>query len=928
MLSNQINTLCQDSRGYLWIGTNVGVSVYDGTAFSSITSADGLSHNYVLAIAESRRSPGTMWIGTLGGGVSRMKAGTFTTILPGTTLDENSVAALVEDSRGELWCGTYVGAFRIRDGRVMSVDAIPERGHTSIIESPDSNLYVGVNQSLYVRPARSEQFHRVLLNVPPWARIRCLAVDNEGNVWVGSTDSLIIQVRGTSVIATKKLAVGEPPWYILDDHEGGLWVCVKQCVLRIERKEFPTGKPTCYTAGHGFQSNDVGPFLRDREGNLWFGSYSNGLSKLADQHIVTFGPISGVPAENQARVALDNTGRIWSASGDGLWEMWSEGTGVWHSHIHHMTRQGSAITPQAVLCDPKGNLWVMYGDSRIVQYATSHARTSPSTLRVLQEIAPGKHFPAETPQCFILDRHGLLWYSLQRVGVVIMDLSPEPRTLIVLREENGLPDLAICALYEDRDGNIWFGGHHGGLAILPKGDWVGARLAKYTDKDGLPDNRVRSFLQDAQGRMWITTEYGGLAVFENGRFRSLRPQPGTTSTAFRFITDHGGNRLWWGRGVPDEGLTEGPFPRFAFTKELTGLPVVPVGVSRNGTMCTITWRHVTVFEPSPVPKATLPPPIYITEVQVNGARAAPDTPLTLSYNQNNCVIQFVGLSFKDEKAVRYQYKLDGIDDDWSPPSPQRMVNYAALKPGSYRFTVRAINSSGDVSSSPAALVFTITPPFWQRWWFLALVVGAVVLATYLIVQVRARRLLEIERLRVRIASDLHDDVGSSLTRLAVQAQLLHEGVDTSNIQTKLGNISRMSSEVIGTMGDIVWSIDARNDTIGSLVDRMRDCCNALLAEQGIDFQFETYGLDVHKRIPVDVRQNIYLVLKEAVNNIAKYAQASMVTITLHNENNRFSMRISDNGQGLSAAKRLTGQGMHNMKMRADRIGGMVEFIED
>jgi signal transduction histidine kinase len=190
---------------------------------------------------------------------------------------------------------------------------------------------------------------------------------------------------------------------------------------------------------------------------------------------------------------------------------------------------------------------------------------------------------------------------------------------------------------------------------------------------------------------------------------------------------------------------------------------------------------------------------------------------------------------------------------------------------------------------------------------------------------RLAKAIELERLRVRIASDLHDDIGASLTKISLYADLIQNDADTATTKDLLRKIGTLSRELVTTMIDVVWSIDARNDTMGNLIDRMRDFAAGVFSVQSIDVVFYLTGLDMHKKLPINFRQNLYLIFKEAINNIAKHAEASRVTVQLENANGAFRMTIQDNGKILGELERATGHGVRNMKMRAARLGGDLEI---
>ncbi len=277
---------------------------------------------------------------------------------------------------------------------------------------------------------------------------------------------------------------------------------------------------------------------------------------------------------------------------------------------------------------------------------------------------------------------------------------------------------------------------------------------------------------------------------------------------------------------------------------------------------------------------------------------------------------------------KFAYKLEGFDRDWIYSGNRHYASYTHLDPGRYIFKVKGTNNSGIWSAKEQSISLIITPPYWQTWWFRSLMILFIAGILYSFYRIRLNRILELERLRIKIASDLHDDIGSALTRISIDSDLLKSnlGNEESNvIFQRIGNVSR---EIISSMSDVVWSIDSRNDTIQDLINKMKDFAYSVLSAKNILVTFETESLNLQKKIKIDLRQNIYLIFKEAINNSSKYSNADEIKVSLKNINGNFLMTINDLGSGISSSEKLTGHGLRNMKMRAERIGGKIEFVKD
>jgi signal transduction histidine kinase len=269
--------------------------------------------------------------------------------------------------------------------------------------------------------------------------------------------------------------------------------------------------------------------------------------------------------------------------------------------------------------------------------------------------------------------------------------------------------------------------------------------------------------------------------------------------------------------------------------------------------------------------------------------------------------------------------LEGFDKDWVDAGDKRFANYTNLDPGTYTFHVKAANADGYWSQKDNAISFVIRPPFWKTWWFTAGMILIIASVAYAIHRYRLTQSLKVERLRNKIASDLHDEVGSSLTRISIYSDLLMGGTEENQGKTYLKSISELSREIVGTMSDIVWSIDNRNDSTGALIIRMKDFANEVLQARGIELSFVVKGIDEGKSLDPALKQNIYLIFKESINNIVKHAQASSVSVSIVNSNHEFRMSIQDDGRGFVSNGTQKGNGLRNMHRRAQAIGGIFDI---
>jgi signal transduction histidine kinase len=272
--------------------------------------------------------------------------------------------------------------------------------------------------------------------------------------------------------------------------------------------------------------------------------------------------------------------------------------------------------------------------------------------------------------------------------------------------------------------------------------------------------------------------------------------------------------------------------------------------------------------------------------------------------------------------------LENADRDWGPPTDQRTVVYASLAAGSYRFVVRAVASDGSASARPATIEFTIPPPVWRTWWFLAACGLAGLLLLFALHRYRLAQAVAVADIRTRIATDLHDDIGASLSQIAILSEVAQHSALSPEAGTRgpLTEIAGISRGLVDAMSDIVWAINPDHDRLSNLVYRMRRFATDVLGGQGIELQFRSSVAEHDLKIGVDVRRQVYLIFKEGVHNIARHSGAGRVEVDLDRAESGLTLRLSDNGVGFDPNAEYQGRGLANMRKRAAALRGRVEWV--
>lgn len=934
LISNTINDLFQDSRGYLWIATFDGLSVYDGSSFKSYTSLHGLAHHLPWCVTESRRSPGTLFIGTNGGGVSQWKDGHFTTLRLGTGREENEVGDIVEDHRGSLWCLTTAGIIVVTDGVPTKLLLQPAHAHRPLAQSSDSILWVGENKTLYRFSPSRKMLSRVTVPLRGNAVINSIYADSQGGVWVSGNDSSLVLYRDTVLIFQKRISQGSPGAMLID-RQGMVWITIShKGVVRIPMSHLPRGEFEHLTTANGLPSDDITAVLTDREEHIWFGSYDKGIAELTERNLLRF--THRMPTG--AGLGLDSRDRVWTVTEKEVMECWNDVTG-WHTAVHNVVPPG--VTIRSMTLDHADRLWCTLSNNSIRSYRIEfHTPTRASTLEHWKTLRAGIHFPNVAPFLSFVDRDSQLWYTAEPSGAGVVNLRGMPKLKKQFVHPGDIPVEAIRAMYQDRRGNLWFGGFADGLAMLPNADWRNAKMQHLTSADGLPDNGVRSITEDASGNVWVGTRYGGLAIYDGKRFQTLSARHGLLSDALWSVARGSDGKMWLGTSFGLMYVDSKNIRRMGWNQELIGAEVRRCLVDRSGRVWSVGSGALTLYDAPKHAMNTVAPPVYLTQVTINGKGAPLQNELELSYDQNNVVLQFVGVSFK--RGLRYQYRLRGVEEKWSASSSSREVSYAALSPGSYTFEVIAVNGDGVPSAEPARLSFMILPPIWQRWWFVG-VVGLILIAAfggivrYVSTQKLQRRVqelekeqaiqLERERTRERIARDLHDDVASTLGSVVIYTESLKRQVQPEGESAELAErISALSQEAQDAIGDIVWSTAPQHDTLDELLTRMKEVFSATCTARNINYRIEFQEDFPGIRLNDVVRKNLFLIFKESLNNVVKHANATFVTLRAEYRSGVFLLKLRDNGKGFDAvANSPRGHGLRNMHKRAEEIAAQISI---
>jgi signal transduction histidine kinase/streptogramin lyase len=495
---------------------------------------------------------------------------------------------------------------------------------------------------------------------------------------------------------------------------------------------------------------------------------------------------------------------------------------------------------------------------------------------------------------------------------------------------------AASAFAEDAAGNVWIGFSGGGLARFAAGVFT-----FFTAADGVAAGELRHLFFDSRGRLWIGSHTRGVSRADTPatarpQFRTYTVGDGLASDSVRSIAEDRWGRIYLGtaRGVDRLDADTGRIRHFTTDDGLSNNEIYSALRDRHGALWFGTLNGVSRFVPQ-LEGPAQPPGILIDGLRIAGAVfplpelgvSAITTP-ALAARENSLQIDVLSLGARIGGNRRYQFRLEGADGEWSAPTSTRTIFYSNLAPGRYGFTVRAIDADDQVSAIPAAVSFHILPPIWQRWWFLTAAFLSLGVGAHTLHRHRVRRLLELERVRTRIATDLHDDIGSSLSQIAILSEVVRQrvGGHEESVREPLSQITCASSELMDSMSDIVWAIDPRKDHLSDLTHRMRRFSSDVFTARHIAFEFHAPDAARDIELGADVRRQVFLIFKESVNNIVRHSNCTRATVAFSASREHITLRITDNGTGFDTTRQWDGHGLSSMRKRTQELGGTLQVV--
>ena len=935
LINNRVRFLYQDSKGRLYISTFGGLSVYDGSRFINYTTENGLVTSLVNDIVEMGYD--SLWIIPNGPGLHCMVHGILRDIKMADSLYP-VINQLLKCSDGSFYAIADEGLFHLEHDHFQKItlqsgtEQPPWRYLASAIEwnrqlfiITDPHLGIPGYASLLVYDLDS----RKLLTAGDPAHFYSL-VKSPSNDILTATDSGIRKIDLQALRQNRIRLIAPPPPYqsagtvtgssMFFDNSRDLWISATPSgkeIIKIGRD----GRRQSLGVANGLPNGTNNSVFQDRENNLWFANNENGIAKLVDQR-VQFYPQSPSGFIATDMFAGSNNDSVWfyNAIRHDLLLLTEKGSITLHG-VGPLPPQGHIIMGKnAYLVSDKkvyglrflpGNRFgasLIYRDTVSIEGNACLDRKgnlillSFRNLSLLHNGRINQHKLQYMADQEAVDKYNRIWVATRAntLSVLTLDTSGNSPALKLLGEwTNDQPATGPRSITVDNEGRVWIGTRDRGLYCLFFDSLRLVSWQRLTIRDGLPENFINYLYCDPDNTIWACTPAGLSKIrYDNGRFSIGNINPGRDINQTAYKVQRSGNNIHW-------ALVSGGYLKIGRSEEKKD-----------------TWR----------------PQVLFSEVMVGNEQVTPPAgqSLSLDYDRNSVSFYIGASTFTDESQTRFSYWLEGgSTPQWSTPSTQSTINFVNLPPGKYTLRVKAQFLTGRYPEQVAGYPFVILPPWWAKGWFRALALSALIILMVIGARAYISRRLEkqriglerqqaIEKERTRIATDMHDDLGAGLSRIKFLSETI--GIKRQQqlpIEEEIMGIREYSHEMIDKMGEIVWALNEKNDSLSDLLSYTRSYAVEYLLQAGIHSAVESPADFPSLFVSGEFRRNVYLTIKEALHNIVKHAEAENVCIRMEiNINHSLTITIQDDGIGFDRNNiRPFSNGLYNMQRRIQDIGG-------
>jgi ligand-binding sensor domain-containing protein/signal transduction histidine kinase len=915
-----VNGIAQTADGYLWIGTDRGLMRFDGfnfrpVSFTSIASASNVSISQLLTDAG-----GKLWVRPQGAYVVRQKDGRFEPFeyaLP-------AVTALSKDNNGGVLVSDVErGTFRVMGEDVQKLAANVVPGLPPVIstaQTADGKIWMGTLGAglFFLADGRATQVSAGL----PDRKIDCLLAIGTDELWVG-TDTGLYRGNGNGFrrLELPSSLGNVSVLSLLRDRDSNMWVGTTRGLLRINGKGISFSEENELRGDGG-----INVLFEDREGNLWIGG-ARGLGRIRDSAFVTYSSVNNPSLEHGGPIYVDPEGRTWFAPAQGGLYILQNG------HVQPVT----SIPPNEVVYSISGRadkLWVGRQRGGITRLQFRNGAIRSETYKEANGLAQNSAYAVYE------SRDGSVWAGTLNGGVSKF----KDGHFTTYTTTNGLASNTVSSILETRDGAMWFA-TPGGLSSFSNGQW-----RTYTTAEGLPSPEVNCLFEDSSGTLWSGTS-AGLAFFASNRFQVPHQSPDVLREQIVGMAADKSGRFWIATSdhvlrVPRDKLLSGVVKAVDVREydQADGLESND-GVKRSQSVVSDSagriWfslsSSLSVVDPSQITDYSVPALPHIEAITADDNTANLAGSVRIPASPRRITFEYTGLNLAAPGRVRFRYFLESFDSAWSQPVSTREAVYTNLGPGSYRFRLVASNSEGLWSESEATVVFQVEPTVWQTWWFRTSAVALTLLLVWFLYRYRLHQLAKEFNIRLeervgertRVARDLHDTLLQGFLSASMQLHVAERQIPSdSPAKPLVGRVLELMSQVIEEGRTTLRGLRSTNTNSRDLALSFSSIQEELATYEQVNYRVTVEGTS--RPLHPSVRDEIYLIGREALLNAFRHSKANTVEVELEYGIKQLRILVRDDGRGIEpevlAAGRQSHWGISGMRERAEEMGASLKLF--
>jgi signal transduction histidine kinase/ligand-binding sensor domain-containing protein len=922
---SQVVSVYQDSQKYLWLGTYGGISRFNGIDFINYTKMDGLNDDVIISTCQDKDK---ILFLTLTG-ISSIEDGVVKNLFKFPIENWRSSKDLIKDNKGNIWFinGWHLNKFSEAGVVSVSITSSKDELVQTLCANEQGKLFAVVyGKGIYGK------IDNKWVNILPFSGIYKKEVftkmlfdnTNPGKIYLLTSKRVYVANSKNILVFKNKIVdrLKDDLFSMAQDKQGCIWLGTARGALYLRDKDFVR-----FTGSNGFTNSKITDIYIDHDNNAWLATYGDGFYKFEGFDLISIKKINNSPFQLFDGIGLDDANNIWAGTyGQGLVKY--DGAKLTNIGLPSTDRRAKYVLSigykkgQPLLFGTMGGLW-----------ALDHGK--------FDDLGKKYHLP-NFVNIVIYDSNNTIWmitnkgiYYLKSDGKVssLKDIEDPVQTFVEIGRDsillgvkhglilvkNGLIDTGFnkfnklssnTVISLMRSGNLIFGGTLSeGLFSI---DILKNRLTKYTTRNGLKSNGIYSLAADQYGTIWAGTGKG----IEKFKIEPKTQKIQLINNVFpNPVEEFNQNAILYYQNKIWAGTTKGIdiFNAIPSSDIESQQPVINIESVK------ITDQKDNKIAGDDMNTGTKIPKI-----------------LKSSYGHKHISIVYRGILYADPENLQYQYRLKGFDQEFSTPSKFNRVDFTVISPGNYVFEVRAVTANG-IFSAIKSLPIIVTPAVYQTTYFyiflLVLLISLGILIQGSLTYRKSRQRLILEsvkheeqvRIRRQTAEDFHDDIGNKLTRIVILTDILDRKSKSKSGELKslINQIRENAANLYADAKDILWALDPQSDNLHEVIQRIKDFAIDLFSNTDIELTFNDFDLYCRKPLPLEFSRNLSMIFKELLNNILKHANATQVTLSATYIQNEVEIVLIDNGKGFVEAKQTHGRGLPNIKIRAERINGVI-----